>query len=585
MLRVTILTLLAASADACTTLIVGKKASVDGSVMCTHSDDGEANPDSRLVKVPASDHAKGSTRPIYYDTEDYPRFVGDRGVDAYLPKNNPGATPSVAIGSIPQVAHTFAYYEGTYGILNEHQVGIGESTCSAIYGAKARGHGGDALFSIDTLSRIAMERATTAREAVQLMGSLAEAEGFYGAGEFEGTGESLMVTDPNEGYIFHILPDHTGKSAVWAAQRVGDDEVGVVANMFVIRRLLTNQTTDGRPDFLFSASVHSAAQKNGWWSPSDGPLDFVRVYSDGEYAHKFYSGRRVWGAYRLLVPGTPLAANYTDLRTEPDVYPATLRATRKLSPLDLMATHRDMYQGTPFDMTTGVAAGPFGNPDRYSTASVTKLPGAWERSIGLYRTGYSHVVQSRGWLPNAVGGVLWFGPHAAHGTCYLPLHAGGAAVPAPYSRADPSAIDRASAYWGHKYALNVARLRYADMMAIVGALQTKFEQGFWARVKAQTAPNATSAVAPATEAEQLAAAADDDAQKVLAAWWALPDQLIFQFADGWHADGAALGYPDAWLKQIGWEEGPAPPPKDPNLPHCCQKGFTGGDGLVEKRVL
>ena len=138
MLRVTILTLLAASADACTTLIVGKKASVDGSVMCTHSDDGEANPDSRLVKVPASDHAEGSTRPIYYDTEDYPRFVGDRGVDAYLPKNNPGATPSVAIGSIPQVAHTYAYFEGNYGMQNEHQVGIGESTCSAVFAVSTR---------------------------------------------------------------------------------------------------------------------------------------------------------------------------------------------------------------------------------------------------------------------------------------------------------------------------------------------------------------------------------------------------------------------------------------------------------------
>ena len=155
---------------------------MDGSVMATHSDDGESNPDARVVYVPAMDHAPGATRPIYYDTEDFPRFVGDRGVEAYLQKNNPGFNASVPIGHIPQVEHTFGYFEATYGILNEHQVGIGESTCSSVFGAQARGHGGHALFSVDSLSRIALERSKSAREAVQLMGDLAVAEGFYGAG-------------------------------------------------------------------------------------------------------------------------------------------------------------------------------------------------------------------------------------------------------------------------------------------------------------------------------------------------------------------------------------------------------------------
>lgn len=199
MIRAALLLASAPLAHACTTLIVGKGASADGSVMCTHSDDGESGGDARVVRVPAKDHAPGTRRPIYYDTEDFPRFVGDRGVEAYLPKNNPGQKPSVPIGWIPEANHTFAYFEATYGILNEHQVGIGESTCSAVFGAGARGHGGAALFSVDSLSRIAMERATTAREAVALMGRLAEAEGFYGANAFEGTGESLMVIDPHEG--------------------------------------------------------------------------------------------------------------------------------------------------------------------------------------------------------------------------------------------------------------------------------------------------------------------------------------------------------------------------------------------------
>ena len=163
---VTLVLLAAPFVNSCTTLIVGRGATVDGSVMATHTDDGESRGDSRVVRVPAMDHAPGSQRPIYYATEDYPRFVGDRGVEAYLPVNNPSASPSVPIGWIEQATHTFGYYEATYGILNEYQVGIGESTCSAVFGAAAKGHGGSALFSIDSLSRLAMERATSAREVM-----------------------------------------------------------------------------------------------------------------------------------------------------------------------------------------------------------------------------------------------------------------------------------------------------------------------------------------------------------------------------------------------------------------------------------
>ncbi|EOD39172.1 hypothetical protein EMIHUDRAFT_223642 [Emiliania huxleyi CCMP1516] len=555
---------------ACTTLIVGKDASVDGSVMATHSDDGESNPDARVVYVPAMDHAPGATRPIYYDTEDFPRFVGDRGVEAYLQKNNPGFNASVPIGHIPQVEHTFGYFEATYGILNEHQVGIGESTCSSVFGAQARGHGGHALFSVDSLSRIALERSKSAREAVQLMGDLAVAEGFYGAGSFEGTGESLMVIDPREGFIFHVLPDHSGKSAVWAAQRVGDGQVGVVANMFTIRHLLPNRTTRGQPDFLFSDSVHEIAQRSGWWRPSDGPLDFTRVYSDGEYAHKFYSGRRLWGAYRLLAPDVPMPSDYSDLRPSP-VYPATVSTRRKLSPLDLIAVHRDMYQGTPFDMTAGAAAGAFANPDRYSASGVTKLRGAWERSIALYRTSQTH---ARGWLPPTIGGVAWYGPHAAHGTCFLPLHIGAQAVPAPHADADPRSVSRRSAYWAHKFVLNLARARYSDMMGVVRAVQRRLEAAAWERVRADS---------PAAAAASLAATSDAEAEVILAEWWALPDELMLRFADGWASNGPAMGYVDAWLKRVGWEEGPPEPPRDPALPRCCQDTSGGAASFAMSR--
>ena len=128
-----------------------------------------------------------------------------------------------------QVKHTYAYFETTYGIMNEMQVGIGESTCSGIFAARAVNAGGKALLSIDQLSQIAMERAASAREAVSIMGKLAEQYGFYGeSASFEGGSESLLVIDPEEGWVFHILADPTGTSAIWVAARVPDDSVAVV---------------------------------------------------------------------------------------------------------------------------------------------------------------------------------------------------------------------------------------------------------------------------------------------------------------------------------------------------------------------
>lgn len=251
------LVLLSTCSHACTVFIVGKDASADGSVMVTHSNDGEFTTDPRLVKVPSK--KGGKTRPVYFSPEDYPRYVGtERGVREYYPKEN--QTSFEPIGSIPQVKMTYAYLEETYGALNEHGLGIGESTCSGIFGATPLGApNGTALWSIDELTHIAMERAQTAREAIQLMGKLAEDGGFYGAGEFEGTAESLAVGDPKEAWIFHILPDPTGKSAIWAAQKVPSNSFAVLANMFVIRQVDPLDTEN----FLMSDSVHQVAQDYG----------------------------------------------------------------------------------------------------------------------------------------------------------------------------------------------------------------------------------------------------------------------------------------------------------------------------------
>lgn len=536
----------ARQASACTTLVVGKGASADGSVIVTHSDDAESNPDARLCWVAAADHPEGSLRPVYYDTENFPRYVGhSRGRGCYEPA--PGQEPSPAIGHIPQVEHTYAFFEATYGLVNEHGLGIGESTCSAVFGTNAAGYGGKALLSIDELSRLAMERTNSSRAAVKLMGALAEEYGFYGVGSFEGSAESLMVGDPDEAFIFHILPDPTGISAIWAAQRVPDDHVGVVANMFVIREIDFNDPLN----FLFSESVRSVAIEKRWWCPSCGPLDFTAIYSDGEYDHKFYSGRRVWGAYRMF--GVDLPDSYTNLKYD-TVYPVTTKPGKgKISVEDLFVVHRDYYKGSKYDMTQGLAAGPWADPDRWSTTS--KMNGNWERSIGIFRTSETHVVQSR---RQGQGSILWYAPHAPSTSVFIPLVATATAVPAPYSVADPNHLSRQSAYWAHRYIFNIVKLKYNHMMKDVIALQSRLEHAGFDIVRKLDAATGANASSSARFFDDAYAA---HAEHVVNEIWAMPDKLIEKFADGWLNDGEPLGYPDDWLKAAGYQNGPPPPPK------------------------
>ncbi|RHY93995.1 hypothetical protein DYB35_000967, partial [Aphanomyces astaci] len=232
--------------DKCTAILVGAKASKSGSPMTTQTNDCSSC-DFRIAKVPQKTHAAGSQRDVVLVSQVYPRYgnflnikrfttltisalVGTgRGAPEYFKENQQNNffnwTETKGIGQIPQVATTYGYIEGVYPLINEHQLAIGESTCGANLWAKPATQGGKALFDITELARVAFERTRTAREAVQLMGDLAVQYGYYGA-EWEGdavyseAGETLTVTDTKEGWVFHILPDDSGASAVWVAQRV-----------------------------------------------------------------------------------------------------------------------------------------------------------------------------------------------------------------------------------------------------------------------------------------------------------------------------------------------------------------------------
>jgi dipeptidase len=385
--------------------------------MVTHTADC-AECDWRINKVPAYDYEEGAMRPIYLLSGAYPRQVREDRGETWKAKNledlqqkSEWATRiGEIIGYIPQARHTYALIEGMYGIMNEHQVSIGESTCASKLWATPMGSaGGKALLEASELSQIALERTTTAKDAIQLMGELAEMYGFYSAAWDEEQsamgegGEALSVADKNEAWIFHIIPDNTGTSAIWVAQRVPDDHVAVVANTFIIREIEENN-----PDFMYSSNLHTIAQDMGYWHPDQGKLNFLKAFVP-QRMHPNYSHRRVWRVFSLASPSIGLPP---DTNAFADDYPFSIKVDESVSAETVMSWQRDHYEGTPFSLTEGLASGPFGDPNRFDGGAALNITtsdvrqGEFGRAISLFRTSYAVVATPRDSHPDVLS-VVW----------------------------------------------------------------------------------------------------------------------------------------------------------------------------------
>ena len=267
-----------------------KEATIDGSTISTHNNDC-AECDIRVTHVPSNDWPKDSMRPVFPDRQAYPKYAEEKEYNIHGPDclvSNVDSSiynwpPMPPFFHIPQVEHTYGYTLGTYGIQNERQLGMGESTCRAVFASLPAYYGGKAHMNIRTLDEVALERCDTARCAIILMGDLAVQYGFYGVAEPTDTlenmqneaGEALMVNDPKETWVFNVMPDDTGSSAIWAAQRVPDGHITAIPNMFTIGAINLNDTKN----FMASANVYDQAIKNKLWDPQSGePFHFAKVY-------------------------------------------------------------------------------------------------------------------------------------------------------------------------------------------------------------------------------------------------------------------------------------------------------------------
>ncbi len=548
---------------ACTTTLVGKKASADGSVLVSHSDD--AMGDQRLVYVPAKDHEPGSMRQIYY-SHCAMGFKPEWGGNQVFRLNAKDIAPaydmtstdvplSVPLGAIPQVPHTYAYFTANYGIINEHQLAMGECT------DKAKVHPqpepGKRIFYSAALSNIALERCKTAREAIKLMGELIKEYGYYG------TGETLLVADPNEGWVFEMCGyDLDGTDGVWVAKRVPDDAFFVAANQFRIRDIRKDD-----PDMMYSDNIFDVAKSKGWWKPEDGPLDFTKVYGDGEFHHPYYSLRRVWRAQSLAAPSLNLPAWVDGPDTR--AYPFAVKPDNKLDVAGVMNIHRDNYEGTEFDLTKGLAAGPFGNPNRFegpAESVVQNAPtppkGAFERPLNIYRCAYCYVNQVRSWLPDAIGGISWYGSDRPATSVLLPYYTGVSDLPEQVQKGNALELDRESVWTAFNYVANYAMLKYDYMIKDINAQRETFETRFFGEQK----DFENKAAELWKKGEQDAAVkllteyANANTKEVLDAWWKLSDSLYIKYNDGYINSKESIAvkafYPSWWLKKVGYTNGP-----------------------------
>ena len=569
LLVVLVVLLLTATTRACTTMAVGRLATSDGSVIVTQSDDGDGQIDARPVAVPAQSYPPNSQRPIFPDALiGYPRYVGsDRGDIPPYATNSDDPTPQKPTGSIPQISSTYAFWEGDYGILNSEGVGVGETSCSARILAPADTNETQILLPIESLTRLAMERTNSSRSAVQLMGQLAELHGFYGVLRSPASidtvpneaGESCMVGDKNEAWVFHILSD--GKNgAIWVAQRVDDDKVAVVANMFTIRQVDLQDAMGAT--FLYSNSMTSVAKEHGWWQEGD-PFDFTAIYSYGEYYAQGYSSKRMWRAMSLLSPSLDLNMTIVPPLFRRPQYPWSVVPDKKIVPTKLMAIHRDYYQNTSIDMSVGPASGPWGLPVRFNPEQAYwgKIPGNWHRPMGSFRTAYTIIVQ----LKQDDDDVVHFAPHSSLGSTFIPIfgrslqgttgdgtspfQARGLDVADP--RANGKGVDRTSFYWGARYALNIAYSRFRDMHPIIVEQQRVMEER-----SARLVEKGTSTALEAAETT------NNHTSMVLAAWWNVSDQMIVHWSDGFFNEAFSnvdTEYPKWWLKEVGYQNGPPNP--------------------------
>jgi len=508
--------------SACTNFLITKGASKDGSTMITYAADSHVLY-GELYFTAAADHSAGSLMDVIeWDTGKF-------------------------LGQIKQVAHTYA----VVGNMNEHQVSIGETT----WGGRGALRDPKAIMDYGSLMYIALQRARTAREAIQVMTDLVAEYGYYSSGE------SFSVADPNEVWIFELIgkgPDNKG--AVWVALKVPDGYICAHANQARIHQFPLND----KENCLYARDVISFAREKGYFTGEDKDFSFANVYGPADYGALRFCEARVWSMFRRAAPKLNLSMDYVKGVKGAKPLPLWIKPDEKLSVHDVMELMRDHFEGSDYDMTNDIGAGPYHLPYRWRplTWEVDSVEYCNERATSTQQTGFSFVAQARSWLPDPIGGVHWFSVDDTYSTVYVPMYCGIHQVPYSYAVGNGSFQDFTwdSAFWVFNFVANFSYLRYSDMIVDVQKVQRELEGRFLAdQAEIDKAALALFSQSPRLATDYLTTYSVNCGNETVKRWKKLGEFLIYKYIDGNVKNELGEvkhpGYPQSWYRIIARETG------------------------------
>ncbi|MFA8343116.1 MAG: C69 family dipeptidase [Rhodothermaceae bacterium] len=506
---------------ACTNFLITKGASKDGSTMVTYAADSYGMYGELYHWAPA----------VYADGTKLKIFEWDTG--KYL-------------GKIDQAAGTY----NVVGNMNEWQLAISETT----FGGRRELRNKKGIMDYGSLIYVTLQRAKTAREAIKIMSELVEKYGYYSSGE------SFSISDPNEVWIMELIGKGEGKKgAVWVAVKIPDGYVSAHAN----QARITTFDQDDPENVLYAKDVISFAREKGYFNGEDKDFNFSDAYAPLDFGAVRFCDARVWSFFRRINKDMDKYLAYVEGKSMKRM-PLYIKPDEKLSVHDVMQLMRDHYEGTPFDMTKGVAAGTFNSPYR-ATPLVWKCDDEMyfhERPISTPQTAFSFVSQSRSDLPREVGGVLWFGLDDTYFTVYNPIYTCSKEVPHNYKQGLGSSAEFTweSAFWVFNFVSNYSYPIYSRVIDDVRAEQNRLEGLFVSRQKEidQTAM-ALYKQAPGRAVDYLTDYSISMATKTYQNWKKLGENLILKYTDTIIKDEflkvQRVGYSEEARKAIVEKEG------------------------------
>lgn len=462
LLSITLILAAAGISHACTSIMAGRKATTDGSVITSHTCDSWYR--TWMIPQPAKDYPNDTVMPVF------------RGrMHTAFPKDQTGV---VKAGEIPQARHTYRFLDSAYPSINQHQLAIGETT----YSGRDTMVNKKGMFMIEELQRVALQRCKTAREAIRLMGDLIREYG-YGDG-----GEALTIADPNEVWLFEVQgegPDSIG--GVWAAARIPDDHIAVSANVSRIGKIDFND-----PDrFMTSGNLKEVALRMGLWDGKE-EFSFWKAFSGGNYQKqpKNYSVRELY-IMQQLAP----SAGFNDSMDE---LPLSVKPERKISVDDVSDLLASYYEGTPLNLSGRLKVK--NNPRKGETEAqpdsvVSDRANPWMRpdEIAVYEamgdsvmhnirtvsvswSAYSTVIQCRSWLPDDIGCVAWVAFDNPGQSPRFPIFAGNTAVPSMLQVCGQHSRRQDSALWHFREPNRLATVRWGKARKTMEPARRHFQQ-------------------------------------------------------------------------------------------------------------